>query len=147
MLLATNPNPLAFTSGVPTNNKNELDGLNLVLIFQHHNNLAPLNTIQHDCLTAQTSGIPRTTTAAREEGQDRGCFGKTVCLCVHICISGQDKKNWNWAGCCRVGSGVLAELYSINPLGIFPVIHEYLGRTIASTIWPPFTLFPPLFEI
>lgn len=50
LLLATNPNPLAFTSGVPTNNKNELDGLNLVLIFQHHNNLAPLNTIQHDWL-------------------------------------------------------------------------------------------------
>lgn len=82
LLLATNPNPLAFTSGVPTNNKNELDGLNLVLIFQHHNNLAPLNTIQHDCLTAQTSGIPRATTAAREEGQDRGCFGKTLCVCV-----------------------------------------------------------------
>lgn len=41
----------------------------------------------------------------------------------------------------------MAELYDINPLGIFPVKHEYLGRTIAFTIWPAFTLFPPLSEI
>lgn len=50
-LLAIHPNPLAFTSGVPMNNKNELDGLNLVFIYQHHNNLTLLNTIQHDWLT------------------------------------------------------------------------------------------------
>lgn len=41
----------------------------------------------------------------------------------------------------------MAELYDINPLGIFPVKREYLGRTIAFTIWPAFTLFPPLSEI
>lgn len=50
-MLATNLNPLAFPSGVTTDNEQEFDGLNLFLTSQHHNNWTPLNTIRHDWLT------------------------------------------------------------------------------------------------